>query len=75
MIRNKTEEIVNNSEPEQGHVFASVYRTITRTYFLSSDRSMLVPNLMVLKGPFLLFPELKKKEAKLQVHLLNRNIK
>lgn len=33
---------------------------ITRmTYFLLSDRSMLIPHFMVLKGPFRFLPELK----------------
>lgn len=46
-----------------------------KTYFLSSDRSMLVPNFMVLKGPFLLLPELKKRETILETCFLNRNTK
>jgi hypothetical protein len=32
------------------------------TYFLLSERSMLIPDFMVLKGPFLLLPELKRTE-------------
>lgn len=46
------------------YLFASVHRNTTiKTYFLSSDRSMLVPNFMVLKGPFRLLPELKKRNS------------
>lgn len=69
------EKTVDNSVSCRGYLFASVHKN-TSTYFLSSDRSMLVPNFMVLKGPFLLLPELKKKrETILEACLLNRNTK
>ena len=64
MTRNKTEEETRQfSVMLTGHLFVSINRNTTRkTYFLSSDRSMLVPNFMVLKGPFLLLPELRERD-------------
>lgn len=77
MTKNETEEeTVDNSQSCKGYLFASVHRNMTiDTYFLSSDRSMLVPNFMVLKGPFFFLPELKKRETTLETCFLNRNIK